>query len=118
MSEKIIPHGDFVAIEVLTQEKTRGGLIIPEKAKGNQRDAIIGNVVGVGTGRMTEYGITIVPKVKPGDYVLLARGAGTEVELDVSGRGKDAKKLRILRDQEILGCVEESRIVQLGLVTP
>lgn len=117
MSEKIIPHGDFVVVEILSQEKTKGGIVIPEKARGNQRDAIIGKVVAVGKGRLTEYGATIVPEAKIGDYVLLARGAGTEIELDVSGRGKDAKKLRILRDQELLGSVEESRIIQLGLVT-
>ncbi len=117
MSEKIIPHGDFVIVEILSQEKTKGGLIIPDKAKTNQRDAIVGKVLGVGKGRVTEYGATILPEVKEGDYVLLARGAGTEVELDVSGRGKDARKLRILRDQELLGTVEESRIIQLGLAT-
>ncbi len=118
MSEKIKPHGDFVIVEILSQEKTRGGLVIPDRAKSNQRDAIVGKVIGVGNGRVTEYGAKLMPEVQEGDYVLLARGAGTEVELDVSGGGKDAKKLRILRDQEILGTVEESRIIQLGLVTP
>lgn len=117
MSEKIIPRGDYVVVEILSAEKTKGGIIIPDKARGNQRDAIIGRVLAVGAGRMTEYGAKIVPEAKEGDYVLLARGAGTEIELDVSGRGKDAKKLRILRDQELLGAVEESRIIQLGLVT-
>lgn len=116
MSNKIIPNGDFVVIELLEQKKTKGGIIIPDKARGNQRDAIIGKVLAVGAGRTTEYGATLVPKAKEGDYVLLARGAGTELELEAEARSKDAKKLRILRDMEILGFVEESRVILLGLV--
>ncbi len=114
MSDKIIPNGDYVVVELLEQKKTPGGLHIPDKAKGNQRDAIVGKVVAVGKGRMTEYGAVLVPAAKEGDYVLLARGAGTEIELET--RGKDARKLRILRDQELLGSVEESRVILLGLV--
>ena len=41
MSEKIVPHGDFVVVEILSQEKTKGGLIIPDKARTGQRDAIV-----------------------------------------------------------------------------
>ncbi len=114
MSEKIIPFGDNVAIEIVDQKKSTGGIIIPDKAKSNQRDAIIGRVIAVGAGRMTEYGILIKPVCAVGDYVLLGRGAGTEIELDT--RTKDSKKVRILRDVELLGGVEESRIIQLGLV--
>lgn len=113
MSDKIIPNGDFVVVELLEQKKTKGGIIIPEKAKGNQRDAIVGKVIAVGKGRVTEYGATIVPAAKEGDYVLLARGGGTELELEL---GAGSKRMRILRDQEILGMLEESRIIQLGLV--
>ena len=114
MSEKIIPFGDNVAIEIVDQKRSTGGIIIPDKAKSNQRDAVIGKVVGVGAGRMTEYGILIKPTCKVGDYVLLARGAGVEIELDT--RSKDSKKVRLIRDVELLGAVEESRIIQLGLV--
>ena len=113
MSEKIIPFGDNVAIEIVDQKKSTGGIIIPDKAKSNQRDAIIGRVIGVGDGRMTENGVMIKPVAKVGDYVLLSRGAGVEIELDT--RSKDSKKVRILRDVELLGAVEESRIIQLGL---
>lgn len=112
MSEKIIPYGDNVVVELLDQQKM-GSLFIPDKAKNNQRDAIIGKVLAVGAGRQTEYGALIKAAAKEGDYVLLARGAGVEVELDM--RGKDHKRVRILRDVEILGAVEESRIIQLGL---
>lgn len=116
MSEKIIPNGDNVVLEILEQEKTKGGLYIPEKQRNNQRDAIIGKVLSVGAGRVTEYGATVKPAAKAGDYVLLARGAGVEIELTLEGRGAKAKKLRIIRDCELLGTVEESRIVLMGLV--
>ena len=115
MSEKIITYGDNVVVELLDQQKM-GSLFIPDKAKNNQRDAIIGKVLAVGAGRMTEYGALVKAAAKEGDYVLLARGAGVEVELDM--RGKDHKRVRILRDVEILGAVEESRIIQLGLAPP
>ena len=114
MSEKIKPFGDNVAVEIVNQEKSAGGIIIPDKAKSNQRDAIICRVIGVGDGRLTEYGTLIKPTAKDGDYVLISRGAGVEIELDT--RSKDKRRVRILRDVEILGSVEESRIIQLGLV--
>lgn len=117
-SEKIIPTGDNVLLEIVEQEKTAGGIYIPAKAQGNQRDAILGRVLEVGPGRVTEFGALIKATASVGDYVLLARGAGVEVELAAEGRGKDKKKLRIIRDCELLGHVEKSRIISMGLVTP
>jgi chaperonin GroES len=117
MSENIKARGDNVVLEIIEQEKTKAGIILPDKQKSNQRDAIIGKVLDVGPGRTTEYGTKIVPDSAVGDYVLLARGAGTEVEIAAEGRGAKARKLRIIRDCELLGYVDESRIIQLGLVT-
>lgn len=114
MSEKIIPLGDNVVVQLLEQQKTKGGLFIPDKARTNQRDAIIGKVIAVGPGRVTEYGAKVDAGVKEGDYVLLPRGGGTEVELAAENRGS-GQKLRVLRGVELLGIVEESRIIQLGL---
>lgn len=113
MSEKIKPFGDNVVVEIVNQDKSAGGIIIPDKAKSNQRDAIIAKVLAVGVGRMTEYGTLVKPQAQEGDYVLLARGAGVEIELGT--RTKDARRVRVLRDVELLGLVEESRIIQLGL---
>lgn len=112
MSSNITPFGDNVLVEIIDQTKTATGIHIPERAKGNQRDAIIGKVIAVGKGRTTEYGVKIVPEAKDGDYVLLGRGAGVEVELDT--RSKDARKVRLIRDVELLGSVEEKRILELG----
>lgn len=111
MSDKIIPIGDNVVVQLLEQKKTKGGIIIPDKARTNQRDAVIGKVLAAGPGRITEYGTTVPAGVKEGDYVLLARAAGTEVDLD-------GKKVRILRGVELLGTVEEARIILLGLEAP
>jgi chaperonin GroES len=118
MSEKIKPTGDNVLLEIVEQEKTAGGLYIPQKATSNQRDAILAKVLDIGPGRTSEYGARIMPEAKVGDYVLLARGAGVEVELAAEGRGKDKKKLRIIRDCELLGNVEQSRIIQMGIALP
>lgn len=118
MSEKITPSGDNVVLEILEQEKTKSGIIIPEKQRSNQRDAILAKVIAVGPGRFTEYGATVKPAAQVGDYVLLARGAGVEIELAVEDRGTTRRKMRIIRDCELLGTVEESRIISLGLVTP
>lgn len=116
MSEKIIPLGDNVVLEIVEQQKTRSGLYIPDKARGNQRDAILAKVRAVGPGRVSEYGVKMEVHCKVGDYVLLPRAAGVEIELSAEDRGRE--RLRIVRDIELLGAVEESRIIQLGLVTP
>lgn len=118
MNEKIHPTGDNVVLEILEQEKTKAGLIIPDKQRSNQRDAIIGKVIAAGPGRISEYGSRMEAGVVEGDYVLLSRGAGVEVELAAEGRGAKARKLRIIRGVELLGTIEESRIIQLGLATP
>lgn len=117
--EKILPTGDNVLLEIVDQQKTPGGLYIPEKARGNQRDAIIGRVLAVGPGRTTEYGTRLTPESGVGDYVLLARGAGVEVELAAERTaGAASRKLRVIRDGELLGHIEKSHIISLGLVTP
>lgn len=105
---KIIPLDDYVLIKLVDAgERKVGGIIIPEKARDNQRDARVGKVLAVGPGRTTEYGARIEVTVKPGDFVLIPRSAGTQVETE------DRSLQRILRCVEILGIVEESRIVSL-----
>jgi co-chaperonin GroES (HSP10) len=117
VSEKIKALGDNVVLEIIEQEKTKAGIYLPEKQRTNQRDAIIGKVIDAGPGRISEYGAKMEAGVKVGDYVLLPRSAGVEVEISAEGRGAKALKLRIIRGIELLGYVEESHIIQLGLVT-
>lgn len=107
---KIGPKGDYVMLEIVEATKTKGGLFIPDKAKGNQRDAQYARVMAIGPGRFTEYGALVKCTVKPKDYVLIARGAGVEVEHE------NNQRFRFIRDCEILATVEESSIITLGLV--
>ncbi len=103
---KIEPTGDHVVLQVVEQTRTAGGLYIPEKARSGQRDAIICRVLAVGPGRHTEYGAQVGVDVAVGELVLITRVAGVEVELEY-----EQGKIRILRSQEILGKVTESRII-------
>jgi chaperonin GroES len=92
------PLGDRVVIRrVKDEEKTRGGIIIPDSAKERPLE---GEVIAVGSGRRNEDG-TIEPlDVKRGDRVLFGKWSGTEVE--VSG-----EEHLILREEDILGIVEK-----------
>lgn len=78
------------------QEKTRGGIIIPDAAKERPLE---GNVVAVGTGKRLEDGTLIPLDVKPGDRVLFGKYSGTEIKVD----GVDHI---ILREEEVLGILE------------
>ncbi len=109
MSTKIIPLDDNVLVELVGdgETKSKGGIVITKQARDNHRDAIVAKVIAVGTGRTTEYGTRMEVTVKVGDLVILPRSGGCQVETD------DNTKRRILRCVELLGVVEESRIVGL-----
>jgi chaperonin GroES len=91
---KIHPLQDRVLLQRLEEqeEKTAGGLIIPDSAKEKPQ---IGKVLAVGPGRRTPEGTIIPVGVKEGDKVFFGKFAGTEV-------GKD---LLMVREDEILGTV-------------
>jgi len=94
---KIKPLHDRVVVEPLdAEEKTKGGIIIPDTAKEKPMQ---GKVVAVGPGARTEAGQLIKPDVKTGDKVLYGKWSGTEVKLD----GKD---LLIMKESDIMGIVE------------
>ncbi len=73
-----------------TEEKTTGGIIIPDAAKEKSQ---IGEVVAVGSGRISHDGSVVAMAVKKGDTVLFGKYAGTEVDKD----------LLIVREDDILG---------------
>lgn len=94
MFEKLKPLGDRVLIKRLeVEEKTPGGIYIPEAAKEKPQT---GKVTAVGSGRITNDGKSIPLAVKAGDIVFVNKYAGTEV-------GNDHI---IVREDEILGVVE------------
>ena len=93
----IRPLQDRVLIErVAEEEKTAGGIIIPDTAK---EKPIEGKVVAAGTGRVDKSGNLRPLDVKKGDRVLFGKYSGTEVQL----QGKD---VLIMREEDILAVIE------------
>jgi chaperonin GroES len=96
---KIRPLQDRIIVKrVAEEEKTTGGIIIPDSAK---EKPIEGRVLAVGNGKMLEGGTVRPLDVKAGDRILFSKYAGTEVKL-----GGDEHL--IMREEDILGVVEES----------
>ncbi|HDD65048.1 MAG TPA: co-chaperone GroES [Firmicutes bacterium] len=95
---KIRPLGDRIVVEPLeAEEKTKGGIILPDTAKEKPQK---GKVVAVGKGRVDENGKAIPMEVKVGDKVLYGKYAGTEITID-------DKEYIILREEDVLAIVEE-----------
>ncbi|KAB2899906.1 MAG: co-chaperone GroES [Kofleriaceae bacterium] len=81
---------------VQEEEKTKGGIIIPDSAKERPLE---GNVISVGSGKRLEDGTLVALDVKAGDRILFGKYAGTEIKID----GVDHI---ILREDEVLGVLE------------
>ena len=95
---KIRPLHDKILVKRLKEEeKTKGGIIIPDSAKEKPME---GEVVAVGKGRVTEEGKVVALDVKAGDKVLFSKYAGTEVKID-------GAEYLIMREEDILGIVEK-----------
>ena len=90
---KFRPLYDRVLIEVLdSEEKTAGGIIIPDTAKEKPQEG----KVAVGSGARTEDGKIIPMDVKVGDLVLFGKWSGTEVKID-------GKEYSIMKESDIMG---------------
>ena len=95
---KMRPLQDRVIVKrVKEEEKTKGGLFIPDTAKEKPIEAL---VIAVGNGKVLEDGTVRKLDVKEGDRVLFGKYSGTEVKLD----GEDHL---ILREDDILGVIEK-----------
>ncbi len=91
------PLSDRILVErVKEDEKTKGGIIIPDTAKEKPAE---GKIVAAGNGRMGEDGKLLPMDVKVGDSVLFSKYGGTDVKID----GID---YLILRQDDILGIIE------------
>ncbi len=91
------PLHDRVLIRRLTaEEKTTGGIIIPDTAKEKPSE---GEIVAVGPGARDESGTLVALEVKPGDRVLFGKWSGTEVKID----GED---LLIVKESDLFGIIE------------
>ena len=91
-------HDRVVIRRVEEEEKTKGGIIIPDTAKEKPQE---GEVIAVGPGARAEDGSITALDVKVGDRVLFSKYGGTDVKID----GED---LTILRESDILGIVEKT----------
>ena len=95
---KIRPLQDSVVVRrIQEEEKSRGGIIIPDSAK---EKPIEGEVIAVGSGKVMDDGKQVALDVKKGDRVLFGKYAGTEVKID-------GVEHLILREEEILGVIEK-----------
>ncbi len=94
---KIRPLNDRVLVKRLeSEEKTAGGIIIPDSAKEKPAE---GEVVAVGPGKLNEAGQRVALNIAVGDRVLFSKYGGTDVKLD----GED---YLIMREDDILGVVQ------------
>ena len=89
-------HDRVVVRRIEAEEKTKGGIIIPDNAKEKPQE---GEIVAVGPGARDESGKVNPPDVKVGDRVLFGKWSGTEVRID----GQD---LLIMKESDIMGVVQ------------
>jgi chaperonin GroES len=91
---KIRPLQDRVIVKrIAEEEKTKGGIIIPDTAKEKPQE---GKVIAVGTGKVTEDGRKLPLAVKEGDRILFGKYSGSEVKLD-------GEEYLIMKEEDVLG---------------
>jgi chaperonin GroES len=94
---KIRPLQDRVIVKRLEEEeKTKGGIIIPDTAKEKPQE---GKVIAVGKGKVAEDGKVIPLDVKVGDKILFGKYSGTEIKIG-------GEEHLIMREEDILGVIE------------
>ena len=94
---KFRPLHDRVVVRRLTaEEKTSGGIIIPDTAKEKPME---GEVVAVGPGARNEQGQIVALDLKQGDRILFGKWSGTEVKID-------GEELLIMKESDIMGIIE------------
>ena len=92
------PLHDRVLVErVNSEDKTKGGIIIPDTA---QEKPMEGKVLAVGGGARNENGQIVALDVKKGDRILFGKWSGTEVKID-------GKELLIMKESDIMGIIEQ-----------
>lgn len=89
-------HDRILVRRMAEEEKTAGGLYIPDSAKEKPQR---GEIVAAGNGRVTEDGRTLPLEVKTGDKVLFSKYAGTEIKLS-------GEEYLMMREEDILGIIQ------------
>jgi chaperonin GroES len=94
---KIRPLHDRVIVQrIEEEEKTKGGIIIPDTAKEKPQE---GKVIAVGPGKVLENGTKVTPDVKVGDKILFGKYSGTEIKVE-------GEEYLMMREDDILGVIE------------
>ena len=94
---KFRPLHDRVVVRRLNgEEKTKGGIIIPDTAKEKPSE---GEVVAVGPGARNEQGQIVALEMKSGDRILFGKWSGTEVKVD-------GEELLIMKESDVMGVIE------------
>ena len=95
---KIKPLRDRLIVRRIgEEEKTKGGIIIPDSAKEKPQE---GEVVAVGSGKVFDDGKVLPLEVKKGDRILFGKYSGTEVKVD-------GEELLMMREEDVLGIIEK-----------
>ena len=95
-------HDRVVVRRIEAEEKTSGGIIIPDTAKEKPQE---GEVVAVGPGTRAEDGTIAALDVKAGDRILFGKWSGTEVRID-------GEELLIMKESDILGVIEQAEALK------
>jgi chaperonin GroES len=95
-------HDRILVRRIESDERTKGGIIIPDTAKEKPQE---GEVIAVGPGARNDQGQTVALDVKTGDRVLFGKWSGTEIKLD----GED---LLIMKESDIMGVLESEAAVR------
>ena len=93
-------HDRVVVRRIESEEKTKGGIIIPDTAKEKPQE---GEIIAVGPGARDENGKLNALDVRAGDRVLFGKWSGTEVRID----GED---LLIMKESDVMGVIEQSLV--------
>ena len=91
-------HDRFVIRRIEAEERTKGGIIIPDTAKEKPQE---GEVIAVGEGKRKDDGTRVGLDVQVGDRVLFGKYSGSEIKLD-------GEEFLIMREDEILGVIERA----------
>jgi chaperonin GroES len=95
-------HDRILVRRVEAEEKTTGGIIIPDSAKEKPQE---GEVIAIGPGGRNEAGQLQPLDVKPGDRILFGKWSGTEIRLD----GED---LLIMKESDVMGVIEVEAVAK------
>jgi chaperonin GroES len=91
-------HDRVVVRRIEADEKTKGGIIIPDTAKEKPQE---GEIIAVGPGARDEKGNVVPTDLKAGDHILFGKWSGTEVRID-------GEELLIMKESDVMGVIEQT----------